>query len=266
MPTIALLINRESGDGSAERVEGLLAAAGGDVTSFDVRECDEAAGSGAERLVVAGGDGSLGFAAAAAGRAGIPIAVVPTGTANDFAAHVGLPAELEDACRLAATGVETRAFELGHAGERPFVNIASVGLAPAAAEHADGLKGRLGALAYPVGAIRAGLLAQPVECRVTCDGGALHDGEAWQVSVASVGAFGGGASVDADATDGRLDVIVIEGSNRLRLAKHAWGLRIGSVEGQSGVLDRRCARVELEVRRGSVSERRWGADRGERAQ
>jgi diacylglycerol kinase (ATP) len=250
MTSIALLVNRDSGDGSAERVEGLLAAAGAEVTSFDVRDCDDAAASGAERLVVAGGDGSLGFAAAAAGEAGIPIAVVPTGTANDFAAHVGLPAELEDACRLAATGTESRTFELGCVGERPFVNVASVGLAPAAAEHADGLKGRLGALAYPVGAIRAGLLAQPVECRVTCDGRALHDGEAWQVSVASVGAFGGGASVEADATDGRLDVIVIEGSNRLRLAKHAYGLRIGSIEGQSGVLDCRCSAVELELGEG----------------
>ena len=247
MATIALLVNRDSGDGGAERVETLLAAEGAEVTSFDVRDCDEAARSGAERLVVAGGDGSLGYAAAAAGAAGIPLAIVPAGTANDFAAHVGLPADLEDACRLAAAGTRTRSLELARVGKRPFVNVASVGLAPAAAEHAEGMKGRIGALAYPVGAIRAGLLAHPVRCRVTCDGRALHDGEAWQVSVASAGAFGGGASVEADASDGQLDVIVIEGSSRLRLAWHAYGLRIGRIEGQSGVIDRRCSTVGLKL-------------------
>ena len=198
-------------------------------------------------MVVAGGDGSIGFAAAAAAAAQVPIAVIAAGTANDFAAGLGLPDDLGEASRLAARGTELRSLELARVGGRPFVNIASVGLSPTAAEHAHGLKGRLGALAYPLGAIRAGFGATPVRCRVSCDGGEVHDGEAWQVSVASVGAFGGGASVEADATDGKLDLVVIEGSNRLRLAKHAYGMRIGSVEGQAGVLDRRCDTVELEL-------------------
>jgi diacylglycerol kinase family enzyme len=173
--------------------------------------------------------------------------VIATGTANDFAAGLELPSDLEAACRLAATGTELRSLELARVGGRPFVNIASVGLSPAAAEHAHGLKGRLGALAYPVGAIRAGLRATPVRCRVRCDDSRVHQGEAWQVSVASVGAFGGGASIEADATDGKLDLVVIEGSGRARLIKHAYGMRLGAVEGQRGVLNRRCRTVELQL-------------------
>ena len=247
MRSLALLVNTKSGQGEAERVEELLGEAGASVECFDVREPDAAADSGAERLVVAGGDGSIGPAAAAASRAGIPIAVVATGTANDFAAGISIPSELEEACRLAALGEERRKLELAYVDERPFVNVASLGLAPHAAEHADGLKGRLGSLAYPIGAVKAGLTAHPLRCHVVCDGELVHEGEAWQVSVASTGAFGGGAELEADATDGQLDLVVIEGSNRIHLIKHAYGMRIGSVEGQTGVIDLRCSTVELRL-------------------
>ena len=142
-------------------------------------------------------------------------------------------------------------MELGRANGRPFVNLASVGLSPAAAEHAHGLKGRLGALAYPLGAIRAGATATPVRCRVECDGEMRFAGEAWQVSVACTGSFGGGASLETDAGDGRLDVVVIEASGRVRLVKHAWGMRGGTAGATEGrVRDRRCARGRAAARRG----------------
>jgi diacylglycerol kinase family enzyme len=247
MPPIALLANPDSGTGDAEHVADLLRASGAEVTVFGLDEWRDASASGSERIVVAGGDGSLGSAAEAAALAGVPLAVVPTGTANDFAAEIGLPAEVEEACELAVGGQRTRRLELARAGDRPFLNVASVGLAPAAAEEADGLKGRMGALAYPLGAVKAGATARPIRCEVRCDGGVLHEGEAWQVSVASTGAFGGGAALEADATDGKLDLVVIEGSSRARLVKHAFGLRMGTVEGQAGVLDSRCSAVELRL-------------------
>ena len=173
--------------------------------------------------------------------------MIPCGTANDFAGQVGLPAAIEDAARLAATGSELRRFELARAGERPFVNVASAGLAPAAAEEAAGLKERLGALAYPVGAVGAGINAEPIACRIVADGETLFDGEAWQVSIASSGAFGGGSTLLADSSDGLLDVVVIERSSRARLVKVAYGLTIGTVEDQSGVISARAGEIELTV-------------------
>ena len=250
MRSIALVVNQESGDGRAGEVELLLRDAGAEVEAFAVDDPEGAATSGAERVVVAGGDGSIGPAAAAAAAAGLPLAVIAAGTANDFAAVMGLPPDLEAACRLAVRGEEQRELELGRAGGRPFVNVASVGLSPEAAEQADGLKDRLGALAYPAGAVRAGAQADPVGCRVECDGAILHEGDAWQVSIACTGAFGGGASLTTDAADGLLDVVVIEGGSRARLVKHAYGLRVGSVEGQKGVLDSRCSAVRLRLPEG----------------
>jgi diacylglycerol kinase family enzyme len=139
MARIALLSNPASGQGDAERAEQLLQAAGAAVETFAIGEAEPAATSGAERLAVAGGDGSIGAAAAAAGAAGIPLAVIPCGTANDFASHLGI-VDVEQACELAANGQRVEQMELSRVGERPFVNVAGAGLAPAAAEEAAGLK------------------------------------------------------------------------------------------------------------------------------
>jgi diacylglycerol kinase family enzyme len=52
------------------------------------------------------------------------------------------------------------------------------------------------------------------------------------VSVAVTGAFGSGAGVAADPSDGQFDVVVIEAGSRARLALHAYGVRAGKVEEQ----------------------------------
>ena len=185
--------------------------------------------------------------AAAAGKAGIELAVIPAGTANDFARAMKIPLQPGEACRIAAHGSEVRRLDLGRIGERPFVNVASAGLAPAAAGEARGLKRLLGPLAYSVGALRAGLRARPLPCTVSCDGAEAFSGEAWQVSAALTGAFGGGASLEADPADGELDVAVIEAGPRLGLLRRAFGLRRGTIAAQAGVITRRCRRARLTV-------------------
>lgn len=244
---IALLANPESGQGEADEVAEAMRGLEVDVTAFGFDQLDRAIAAQPERLVVAGGDGSLGCVAAPAGRADIPLAVVPTGTANDFARAMGIPLDTEEAVRLAATGEHTRRIDIAHMDDRPFLNGASLGLSPVAAEHASGLKAALGPLAYTVGALRAGLEADAVDCTVRCDGEDLFTGEAWQVTVACTGAFGGGSSVEADPADGRLDVVVIEAESRARLVRHAYGLRAGEIEGQPGVRKLRCAAAEIEL-------------------
>jgi diacylglycerol kinase (ATP) len=242
---ILLIANPGSGDGGAERAGDLMRDLGADVETLPIERAAEAGEAGAGRVAVAGGDGSIGAAAAAASAAGVPLAVLACGTANDFAAAHGLPTVLDEACRLAIEGTELRHLELASVGGRTFVNVVSAGLAPAAAEGAAALKERLGPLAYPAGAVEAGISGDPIECTVGADGEDLFTGAAWQISVASSGAFGGGASLLADGSDGMLDVTVIERSSRARLVKVAYGLTVGTVENQSGVVSARAAEISL---------------------
>ena len=251
---IALVANPRSGGGTeAAEVESRLRATGASIERFATGEEELAAGSGADRLVVAGGDGSIGPAAAAAAASDLTLGVVPVGTANDFARALGLPVELSQACALAAGGQTTRRVEIGKMDGRPFVNVASAGLAVAAARAAGRWKETVGSAAYALGAIRAGVTADSLECRVSCDGHELFSGHAWQVLVSCSGAFGGGSSVEvATPSDGQLDATVIVAGARARLAVHAYGLRFGRIVPQRGVRHARCVEIEVGVPGGTA--------------
>ena len=247
-----LLANRESGSGEAHRVAELLRTAGSKVEEVDLDQAEASVAHDPGRIVVAGGDGSVGAAAALASRSGAPLAVIPTGTANDFARALGLPLDLEEAARLAAEGRASRRLDLGwisvdDRAARPFVNAASAGLSPVAAHQAGRLKRPLGPLAYSVGALRAGLRADPLACTVACDERTAFSGFAWQVIVACTGAFGAGADVDADPHDGVLDAVVMEAGARRRLIRYAYGMRAGRVESQEGVITCAGKRVRVQT-------------------
>jgi YegS/Rv2252/BmrU family lipid kinase len=241
--------NERSGTSNPALCAERLASFGAEVSRFGIEDVEAAVGSGAERVVVAGGDGSIAPVAAAAGRAGLPLAVVPAGTANDFARRLGLPDGLSAACRLAVRGTRTRALELGWMnGERPFVNVASAGLPAPAAEMASSWKRRLGPLAYAAGAVAAGASAKALTCLVSCDGRELLAGEAWQVTVAASGAFGAGASVpEADPGDGALEVVAIEAGSRLSLVTLAYRLRSGTLTDHPHAFHLHCAGAEVQV-------------------
>jgi diacylglycerol kinase (ATP) len=238
--SVALISNLRSGSGDASRAAELLRSLGAEVRELELGEASTDDALEAERVVVAGGDGSVAAAAALAHVREVPLAVIPTGTANDFARALRLPLDLEPAVRLAVAGPVTHRLDLAwvtvdERDPRPFVNAASAGLSPVAARQAGRLKQRLGSLAYSLGAVRAGLRARPLPCEVRCGDRTVFSGSAWQVTVSCTGAFGGGAEVDADPQDGMLDATVMEAGSRLRLIRYAYGLRAGRVEAQEGV-------------------------------
>jgi YegS/Rv2252/BmrU family lipid kinase len=253
---LALIANDAAGAGvtGAGRVASGLRRRGADVEVHDVRQVCAPDGDPAavlagrpERVVVAGGDGSVGGAAELAARLDVPLAVVPIGTANDFARALGVPHDVDDAVALAsARDARTCRVDLARAGTRAFVNVASTGLSVLAARGAHELKPRLGPLAYAVGALRAGLTARPVSVNVAVDGREWFAGEAWQVIVAGTGAFGGGAELDAaDPQDHRLDVAILEAGPRAALVRRAWGMRTGGLAEQPGVRHERGRAIEV---------------------
>jgi diacylglycerol kinase (ATP) len=243
---IALIANRASGGGlDPEPLADTMRRHGADVLACG--EPDAAAAWGPERIALAGGDGTVGAAAELATRLGVPLAVVPMGTANDFARAAGLPADPEAACVLAATGTRLRPMELGRLADgSPFVNVASAGLAAAAAQRARSLKPKLGPLAYGIGALRAAATEQPLRCSVRADGREVFEGQAWQAIVAVTGAFGGGAEIGAtDPDDGVLDATVVPAGSRAGLARRAWGMRRGTLAEQGDVCHARGAVIEV---------------------
>jgi diacylglycerol kinase (ATP) len=249
---IALIANTASGGGlDPEPLAQAMRDCRAEVSVFGCKEAEfeRVAANPPERIAVASGDGTIALAADLAGRLGVPLGVIPGGTANDFVRAAGLPLDPIEAATLAATGTELRPFELGRLGDgRPFVNVASAGLASVAARRAAPLKPRLGPLAYAVGALRAALTAAPLRCAVRADGRTVLDGEAWQVILAVTGAFGGGSGLRAaDPADGVLDVAVLPAGSRAGLVRRAWGMKRRTIAEQRGVAHHRATVVEVDM-------------------
>ncbi|MDT5026372.1 MAG: diacylglycerol kinase [Micromonosporaceae bacterium] len=79
------------------------------------RACHEAVASGAEALIVIGGDGTVHVAIQAVAGTGVPLGVVPAGTGNDFAAAVGVTSDLvraAEAITVALLAGRTRPVDL----------------------------------------------------------------------------------------------------------------------------------------------------------
>jgi len=153
---IPAFVNPRAGNAGPARAA--LSAVGG----FEIREvpADTLAASvrhaldqGARRVLVAGGDGTIGSAAAAMAGSGAELAILPCGTLNHLAKDLDIPLDLELAARVAITG---RAVPVDAAvvNDRLFLNTSSVGAYVAFVRARERLEHRLG---YHVASIVAGL-------------------------------------------------------------------------------------------------------------
>jgi len=254
---LALVANPKSGAGrSPDEIAARLRELGHEVTTFTLDEADAAAASGADRVVVAGGDGSIGCVFAACAAAGSTMAVLPAGTANDFARAIGVPPDFDEALTVAVDPDARRLAVWGATIDgRPFVNVASIGLAVNAAEEAAPLKKQLGPVAYAIGAGIAAVRGKHISTRVTVDGAEQFCGDAWQVLIASTGTFGGIAQLpESDPETAAIEAYVVEAGTRIGLLRRVWGMRRGGDRG--GVRRFRGHRITVDVR----PEPRWNVD------
>lgn len=128
----------------------------GDVERF----VNDALSDGIKRLVIGGGDGSVNEAVDAIAK--LPreqrpaLAIIPLGTANDFATACNIPIDTLAALRLAVFG-NTTSIDIAQANNKHFINIATAGFgAQVTAETPVELKNFLGGGAYTlVGALKA---------------------------------------------------------------------------------------------------------------
>lgn len=172
---------------------------------------------GADRVVAAGGDGTInevvqGLADADA-LGEVTLGVVPGGTGNNFAGNVGVEG-VEQAFELFDDG-PVRRIDLGTADGRVFANSCVAGLTAEASEETDSeLKGRWGAFAYVITTLRTLQEFDPLPLAVeayTPDGGEQRwTGEAAVVLVGNARRFQVGGRSQAHVEDGLLEVLIVE--------------------------------------------------------
>jgi diacylglycerol kinase family enzyme len=144
--------------GNAEAARAALQAVG-DFDIHDVppatlaKQVQAAIDAGARRILVAGGDGSIGSAAGAIAGTGIELAILPCGTLNHLARDLSLPLDLEEAACVAKTG-HSVPVDSAVVNDRLFLNTSSVGAYVAFVRARERLERRLG---YHIGSLVAGV-------------------------------------------------------------------------------------------------------------
>jgi YegS/Rv2252/BmrU family lipid kinase len=179
-----------------------------------------AAESGADVVAVCGGDGTLSEAARGLYSTGVPLAILPGGTANLLARDLGIPRHLQDAVALIfEPQAVTRAIDMGRAGDRLFFHL-GIGLEGEMVRRAGrAAKRAAGLLAYYWSALVALPTYRPARYRLTLDGETVEmDGINCAItSYGSIGLAGLSLSRTIDPGDGLLDVIVIRRADFKRL-------------------------------------------------
>jgi YegS/Rv2252/BmrU family lipid kinase len=171
-------------------------------------------GKAVDLIVIGGGDGTVSTAVSQLLKLNRPFAVIPLGTANDFARTLGLPSDPLEAAKIALNGREHR-IDVGLVNDRPYLNVASVGVASRVTElQSKELKRRWRVVAYAIGLMKAARNLQPFFVRLDLDGRPAWSGLVYQVSVGNGRFHGGGLVVADDAAidDGKLDLYLISGA------------------------------------------------------
>jgi len=181
-----------------------------------------------ERIVVAGGDGTVNFLLPDLLAASLPVGLIPLGTANDLAHSLDLPSASEEAAEVVLQN-HTRRVDVGIANDAMFVNAAGIGLGPKLNRQLDREEKRLlGVFAYLKGILK--VTRAPPVCRgsLALDGTTIRT-KFSQLTVASGVYYGGGNRVlrDAELDDGQLSIVLIKPQARWQMFLNSFLLRFG---------------------------------------
>jgi YegS/Rv2252/BmrU family lipid kinase len=193
----------------------------------------------AELVIVWGGDGTVNEVGSALVGTSTALGLVPAGSGNGLAASLGVPRDPVAALdRLLS--VPSRAVDVGFLGDRPFFNIAGIGLDAHIAELFNlRERGRRGKWPYVLIGVREGCRYKAQEYEVELDGESRRV-SALLIAFANGREYGMGACISPSAQldDGLLEATIVEDRSVLTRFVDARHLAMRSIGRASRVLVR----------------------------
>jgi YegS/Rv2252/BmrU family lipid kinase len=185
----------------------------GDAEALARRALDD----GANVVAAYGGDGTVAEVGGALVGTGIPIAILPGGTANVMSVELGIPPTFGEALGVICYEELTiRPVDVGKVDDGYFLLRLSLGLEARMVEGADrSLKDRLGTLAYALSALRALAAPEVLRYDFEIDGQKLsEEGIACIIAnSANLGRVGLQLAPDVSVSDGYLDIFVVNSAS-----------------------------------------------------
>lgn len=179
----------------------------------------QAVATGAEALVVCGGDGTANIGLQATAGTGIPLGVAACGTGNDLARYLDLPRNDPEAAADRVIAGRTTTIDLGRSGSRWFATVIAAGFDAIVNERANQMTWPAGQMRYNIATVAELSTFAPLDYVLDLDGVQVRE-KAMLVAIGNGPSFGGGLRITegADLHDGLLDVVIVRPMSRLRLA------------------------------------------------
>jgi diacylglycerol kinase (ATP) len=172
----------------------------------------EALADGYELIVAVGGDGTVNEVAATLIGSQAALGIVPCGSGNGLARHLGIPLSAQEAFALClAEQKRIVRIDTGLCDGRPFFNVMGLGLDAEVSARFEGLSKR-GLISYVRSAFES-LREHKAQSYTICNAmGERHQARASLVAVANSSQYGNNAFIAPQARidDGQLDLILIE--------------------------------------------------------
>jgi len=179
----------------------------------------------------AGGDGTVSKVGSCLVDLELPLVIIPAGTGNAIAEALGIPEEIEKACRLPVDGGEGRRIDAIRLNGHNYFLQVGIGLEALTMQKTTSeQKSDFGELAYLWTAAKEALDWEPQELEVTIDGKrqTLEASELILANIGSVGVMDLHWGEDIKPDDGRLDVVAINARSAGDYARVITSLARGS--------------------------------------
>ena len=165
------------------------------------------------RIIAAGGDGTMNLCVNAMVKYDIhlPLAILPAGTANDFAYYFELPSDIDYQLDI-ALGNKTTKADVGVVNDRCFINVAALGaLIDVSQKTEPNLKNAIGTLAYYLKAVTEIPQIRALPVKLTTPEQVYEENIYFMVVMngESAGGFRK-LSPESNMNDGKLDVIAFK--------------------------------------------------------
>ena len=257
-PEIRFLVNPAAGRGTARaRFEDLRVLASRAGAGFVVSrsaadlavQARRAVEDGVERLLVAGGDGTVHHAAQGLAGSACAMGVIALGTGNDLAATLGMPRDLDAAVQCALSG-PVRRIDLVRVGEAVCIGYAGVGFDSEVTRYANAVQHLPKPLVYPWSVLHTLRTFEPPLMKIVHDEGTFL-GRAMFANACNLPRFGGGMRIAPGARidDGLLDLVIVKAVSRLTLLAVFPKVYAGKHVGHPAVELVRTRRVEITLDR-----------------
>lgn len=177
----------------------------------------QAVAEGFDGVIAAGGDGTINETAIALCDTGVPMGIVPCGSGNGLARHLGIPIDMKLALSVIAERHVVNA-DYGTVNGKPFFCTFGVGF-DAAVSHRFARQRRRGKLTYIRSAISEYISYHPQTYTISANGKILTE-KAFLVTVCNASQYGNNAYIapEASITDGLLDITVVHAGSPIDTA------------------------------------------------